>query len=301
MSKRNRKYSVVKSSGEISDFSEEKLRTSLHKIGAPNRVIERIVREVRSMNPNELPTKDIYKLAYAKLKEESPVFASRYHLKNGIMELGPSGYPFEGFVSEILSHQGYTTTVGQVVKGYCVNHEIDVIAKKENRQFMIECKYHNLPGIVSDVKISLYIYARFLDLEKEWEKLPEQREKFHQGWIVTNTRFTTDAIKFGLCSGMHLISWDFPEHESLKVLIDSMGLYPVTCLSTLSRREKSALLDLKIILCKNLYANPEALKQIGISKQRESMVLAEAEALSSKRIPSGRNKVRRGELQRRRR
>ncbi|PJZ68144.1 ATPase [Leptospira perolatii] len=282
MSRKKKRYSVVKSSGEVSEFSEEKIRNSLKKTGADQQTIEKIVNKIKEKKLDEFPTKNIYKIAYQTLKESSRTSASKYHLKNGIMELGPSGYPFEEFISEILSHQGYITEVGIIVEGFCVSHEIDVIAQKENKHFMIECKYHNLPGIVSDVKIPLYIFARFLDVEKQWKKLSGHQKKFHQGWIVTNTRFTSDAIKYGACSGLHLVSWDYPKGDSLREQIDRLGLYPITCLTTLSKHEKEILLGMRVVLCKTLCDKPELLVEAGIPKERRILIESEARALCEK-------------------
>ena len=129
-----------------------------------------------------------------------------------------------------------------------MRHEIDVIAEKENNHIMIECKYHNLPGTICDVKIPLYINSRFKDVEASWIQLPGHDKKFHQGWVVTNTRFTQDAIQYGTCAGLKLIGWDYPNGEGIRSKIDTLGLYPITCLTKLSKFEKQQLLEKRIVL-----------------------------------------------------
>jgi hypothetical protein len=192
------------------------------------------------------------------------------------MELGPSGFPFEKFVAEILAAQGYMVQTGQIIRGKCVNHEIDVIAEKEEQHFMIECKYHNQPGTVSDVKVSLYIHARFKDVEASWIELPGHRSKFHQGWVVTNTRFSNDAIDYGTCAGLKLIGWNYPDGGSLRSLIDKLGLYPITCLGSLSKAEKQKLLDNNIVLCRELRDNAKLLLDAGVKASRITVVQHEA-------------------------
>ena len=64
-----------------------------------------------------IPTKKIYRQAFSILKKLSKPTAARYSLKKGIMQLGPSGFPFERFVAEILKIQGYTTRIGVFVDG----------------------------------------------------------------------------------------------------------------------------------------------------------------------------------------
>ena len=195
------------------------------------------------------------------------------------MELGPSGYPFEKYVAEILNRQGYKTKVGQIVQGHCVTHEVDVIAEKENDFIMIECKYHNLRGVFCDVKIPLYIQSRFKDLEKQWLTLHTNRSKNHKGWLITNTRFSSDAIQYGTCVDLKLIGWDYPIKGSLKDQIDSLGLYPITCLTTLTKIEKQRLLDKKIVLCSEVLQNEKLLENNGVKPSRINAVLKEAQKL----------------------
>ena len=278
---------VTKASGESEPFLSDKLMHSLKRAGANNEKIERIVKEVSGKLYNGMSTRKIYRIAFNLLKESSRSLAAKYHLKQAIMELGPSGYPFEKFIGEILRYQGYNIKVGEIVKGKCVNHEIDVIAEKEHHHFMIECKYHNLQGTFSDVKIPLYIQARFKDVEAAWIQLPGHRTKFHQGWVVTNTRFSSDAIQYGNCAGLKLLGWDYPQKESLKDLIDKLGLYPITCLTTLTKMEKQRLLDRKIVLCKEIVDNEKYLIQADVNPTRIKLVMEEANQLTKDLLGNG--------------
>jgi hypothetical protein len=286
MKKRN-KILITKASGEAAPFSADKLRISLGRAGAGEVEIERIVEEINNKLYEGISTKKIYRIAYNLLKESSRHLAAKYHLKQAIMELGPSGYPFEKYIGEILRYQGYKITVGEIVKGQCVNHEIDVIAEVDHQHFMVECKYHSQPGTFSDVKIPLYIQARFKDVEAQWLKLPGHGTKFHQGWVVTNTRFSSDAIQYGNCAGLHLLGWDYPAKRNLKDLIDTLGLYPITCLTTLSKTEKQHLLDRKIVLCKEICDNEQYLIQAGVQPTRIKAVLEESHQLCQHLVESG--------------
>lgn len=195
------------------------------------------------------------------------------------MELGPSGFPFEKYIAEILKMQGYKAQVNVIMDGKCVKHEVDVIAEKGDRQFMIECKYHSQRGTICDVKVPLYIQSRFTDLQANRTNVSEHAIKLHQGWVVTNTRFSTDAIKYGLCSGLKLVGWDFPERGSLNEQIDQLGLYPLTCLTTITQKEKHFLLDHNMILCRDLCENHSILRSMGASETRIQRILEEADHL----------------------
>lgn len=280
---------ITKASGVQESFSSEKLKRSLVNAGASEELSELIADEVQPKLYPGISTKKIYRIAHNLLLEQSGSLAAKYHLKSAIMELGPSGYHFEKFIAELLKHQGYSVKVGEFVKGKCVIHEIDVIAEKDHYHFMIECKYHNQPGMISDVKIPLYIQARFKDVEAEWIQLPDHGTKFHQGWVVTNTRFTSDAIKYGTCAGLHLLGWNYPNKESLKNQIDTMGLYPVTCLTTLTKIEKQQLLSNNIVLCKEICDNENHLNNIGIKPPRTQSILEESRQLCYKLINYGKH------------
>ncbi|MBL7911545.1 MAG: restriction endonuclease [Bacteroidia bacterium] len=270
---------VTKASGEKTQFSEKKLRMSLQRAGASEEQIKFITKEVGNKIFEGISTKEIYKLAFTLLKESSRHLAARYHLKQALMELGPSGYPFEKYVAEILKYQGYQTKVGEIVQGQCVTHEIDVIAEKGDHCYMIECKYHNLPGIFCDVKIPLYIQSRFKDVEAQWIKMAAHVTRFYQGWVFTNTKFSIDAVQYGKCVGLNLIGWDYPVKGSLREQIDTLGLYPITCLTSLTKAEKGRLLEKKIVLCKEIYNNKKLLEASGIKQSRIYTVMKEAEQL----------------------
>jgi hypothetical protein len=287
--KQRKKIFVTKASGETVPFLEDKLRNSLLHSGANNSQIDEIIENLSPHLYQGISTKKIYRLAFNKLKDNSKHLAARYHLKRAIMELGPAGYAFEKFIGEILKEQGYSVKVGEIVKGKCVNHEVDVIALANNRHFMIECKYHNQQGIVCDVKIPLYIQARFKDVEEEWIKIPVHDKYIHQGWVVTNTKFSADAIQYGNCARLKLLGWDYPINESLKDLIDNLGLYPITCLTTLTRFEKQKLLDKKIVLCKEIYDNANLLYEIGMNETKIKNAVEEAKQLCNKLMSSGKH------------
>ena len=270
---------IVKYSGDIVNFNVEKLINSLRRSKANEGLIQQIVEQVKAELYDGITTKKIYQMAFKMLKGKSRVSASRYKLKKAIMELGPTGFPFEKFVGKILEQEGFKAEVGVIVQGHCVQHEVDVAALKDNKHYMIECKYHSDQGRTCNVKIPLYIQSRFLDVEKQWKKQSGHQTKFHQGWVYTNTRLTTDAIQYGTCMGLGLVSWDYPIGNGLKDRIDQSGLHPLTALTTLTKAEKTKLLDKGIVLCKELHESPALLKKIGIDKTRFKKILEDSEAL----------------------
>ena len=266
---------VLKSSGEKVQFSMDKLRNSLKRSGADHELVENIVTKVRDEIYPGITTNEIYNRAYALLKRKKSVFASKYKLKKAIYELGPTGFPFERFVAAILKYSGYQVKVGVILNGRCVTHEIDVLAEKNERTTIIECKFHSDKGLKCNVKVPLYIHSRYNDVKEHWEGTKKENKKLEIGWVVTNTRFTEDALKYGICANLYLLSWDYPKNEGLKDRIDRLGLYPITVSSLLSNREKQFLLSRDVVLCRQLLHDKFFLDHLGISTNRKVKILDE--------------------------
>ncbi|HPF92621.1 MAG TPA: restriction endonuclease [Tenuifilaceae bacterium] len=270
---------ITKATGEKEAFQSEKLKQSLQRAGANNEVIDIIVSEIENWITEGVTTKKIYAKAFALLRKKRNGYAARYSLKNALMELGPSGYPFEHFVGQIFEIQGFETKVGQLVQGQCVQHEVDVVATQNHTQYLVECKYYNTQDKHANVQVPLYIRSRVNDIEAKRKQLPEYNGYTFYGWIVTNTRFTDDATDFGKCSGLHLVSWDYPKGHSLKDMIEKYRMFPVTTLTELSKSEKQQLMNKGIVLCRQVVGNPKVLQDVGVSKSKQTKVLAEANEL----------------------
>jgi hypothetical protein len=270
---------IIKSSGEKVKFSLDKLRSSLNRIGADKETIDQIIDNVRDELYQGISTKEIYNRAFTLLKKKKSYLASKYKLKKAIYELGPTGFPFEHFISAILQHSDYETKVGSFLQGKCVKHEIDVIAHKKNETTIIECKFHNEQGLKCNVKIPLYINSRYIDIKTHWDLNPRKETTLTKGWVVTNTRFTEDAIQYGNCCGLYLLSWDYPRDNGLKDRIDKLGLYPITVSTLLNKREKQFLLSRDIVLCKDLIGDLFFLDHLGISEIRKRKILNEMKQL----------------------
>ncbi|HJR99740.1 MAG TPA: restriction endonuclease [Flavobacterium sp.] len=270
---------VVKHSGAIVDFDSEKLINSLLKSGADEFTANTILNKITSDIFEGISTKNIYKKAFALLKHHTNSHAARYNIRAAIEMLGPDGFFFEKYIARLFEAEKYETKNNIILQGNCVSHEIDVLIKKNNTVAMVECKFHGGKQGVSDVKIPLYVFSRFNDLRTKFYTVFSNKEKITDCWIVTNTRFTTDAITFAECSGINLMSWDYPENGSLKSRNNSDCMYPITCLTTLTKAEKDRLLILDVILVKELLDNTVDLRAIGISPFRIRNVLKEVTEL----------------------
>lgn len=272
---------IVKASGEKVEFSIDKLRKSLYRSGAEEGIVNQILEQIRDELYQGISTKEIYNRAFSLLKKKKSYFASKYKLKKAIYELGPTGFPFERFVGALLKYSGYGIEIGEVFQGQCVKHEIDVVAHKANETTIIECKFHGDQGLNCNVKVPLYIQSRYKDVQAHWNASSQDETVLTKAWVVTNTRFTKDALQYGNCVGLYLLSWDYPKNDSLKDRIDRLGLYPITVSTLLTGREKQFLLSRDVVLCRELLHDKFYLDHLEISELRKDKILNEISNLCS--------------------
>lgn len=270
---------IRKASGEEETFDATKLQRSLRKAGTDEEIIDEIVDNINNWIFPGANTKQIYSRAFSILKKKRSGSSIRYRLKKAIFELGPSGYPFEDFIGQVFKQQGYQVDVGIVLEGNCVTHEMDVIATKDGRQHLMECKYHKDQGKQVSVQVPLYVRSRVNDIIEHRKKSVHYKDLNFEGWVVTNTRFTSDSLAYSKCSGLNLLAWDYPSGNGLKDLIEKLNIYPVTILHKLTRKEKQHLLLKGIVTCSQLKNNAHALDDLELSQSKLKSVISELEAL----------------------
>jgi len=254
---------VIKANNERELFDQNKIKASLIKAKIPLEYVDRILTEIEEELYDNIPTREIYTLILQRLGKIYPSGEIRFRLKKAIMELGPTGYPFEIFVGHLLNEFGYETQIGVEIAGECVTHEVDVLAKKDNRVYFVECKYHNQQGVHSDVKTTLYVYARGKDLMAK-----SGNDKTYGTWIFTNTRFSADAISYAECKQMRLTGWGYPnKKDCLQAMIEEKNLYPITALYFLTTEQKKLLLQQNVVLIKELLENQSLQRQIGLNTE----------------------------------
>lgn len=270
---------VIKNNGDKAKFEPEKIRSTCLRAGASDELTNEIIKRITEKAYNGITTKEILKMALKMLERDDPPAAARYDMKGAIMRLGPAGFIFEDLVSEVLKEYGYETKVHSILQGACIPHEVDIIASKKSdgiKNYMIECKYHNVPGIYTGSKDALYTYARFLDLVDAWKK--GKGQKFDKPWLVTNTRFSIDTIQYSICKGMLLTGWKYPQSHGLNDMIEEKRLYPITVLRNLDTDSMGKMAAAGLLLCKDLLTKtPNKLQQLtGISQRKLFLLVQEA-------------------------
>lgn len=265
---------ITKSDGDTEPYEAAKLFASLKKAGASDEVAAHIAKEIESELRPGMSTNEIYSHAFTYLHRERQGSAARYSLKRAVLDFGPSGFPFEAFIAELYRAEGYTASIDQIIKGGCVEHEVDVVAVKNGVTLYAEAKFHNSLAFKTDLKVVLYVKSRIDDIIAAGR--PDAK-----GLVVTNTKFTDMAKRYAECQLLELLSWDYPQGHTLHERIERAGLYPITALTTLSKRQKTALLMAKVVLCNTLLSNSNILGTIGVAGKKADEVLEEVGALCS--------------------
>jgi hypothetical protein len=269
------KVIIRKAGGQEEPFDPEKLRNSLRRSGADDEAVESVMTHIEPELYDGISTDDIYRHAFAILHHQSRPAARKYSLRRAIMDLGPSGFPFEDFVSEILRAKGYETLTRQTVLGVCVPHEMDVVAWNDKKLMMIEAKFHNGLGTKSDLKVALYIKARFDDLKGNKFRYGGIDREVTDSWLVTNTKFSSTAIHYGVCNKLTMIGWNYPDKGNLQEMIEEEGLHPITCLTSISESQRKILITAGAVLCSSIKDNPSILSDLFGSTFNTQAVLDE--------------------------
>lgn len=270
---------IVKVDGTKEIFDPKRLTVSLQRAGAGAYAAERITKTITDSVAPGTSSKEIYARAFTLLRKEGRPVAARYAVRRALLELGPSGHPFEDFMSYLFRAEGWEVETRKVIQGKCVAHEVDLYAsdKAENTFLAAELKYHNDPGYKTDLKVALYVKSRFDDIfacDPRTRACPIDR-----GLLVTNTKFTSEAIAYATCSGVELLGWGYPEHDNLFARMSRAKVYPITALVELSRAEKNLLLAGGIIAVDEIARNRRALDPLHLSSERVGILLAEIEGL----------------------
>lgn len=269
---------IKKNTGLKEDFSDSKLVESLKRAGSDSDTAKKILVFVKKRLYPGITTNQIYRMAFEQLKKASKNYAANYSLKKAILGFGPSGYFFEKFVAAMFREMGYETEVEKIFKGRCVDHEVDVVAVKDGHTAFMECKFHNTPTKKNDVKTALYVQARHLDL-KESGDAPD----FDDYYLVSNAPFSKDAIQYSQCVGLRLIGLNSPDEKNIHAIIRELRLHPITCLKRLRVRDKNKLMELGVMLCREVIENPQVLKDIGLPKNEQRSILNEIKAIIKSR------------------
>lgn len=268
-----KKINVIKLNGEKEAFSSKKVYNSVRRSGGSKILAKKIVAEIEKKVYLGIKTSEIYDQVKKSLKREDIKTSLRFNLKRGFRRLGPSGFPFEKYIAELFTNRGFKTKINQFIAGRCCSYEIDFTALKGGLEYIGECKYRNLSGGRVHSKVALANYARFLDIKGNRKNV--------KSILVTNTKFTSKAIKYSKCVDVDLLGWKYPKGSGLEYLVEKHKLYPITILHSLNKSLLEVFIDKKIMMVKDLLEKDigKLSRVTGLSQKQLKPLIAEANVL----------------------
>jgi hypothetical protein len=243
---------IVNSLGVREPFSEKKVFTALKRSGASNEAANNVLVKVKKNMISGMSTAKLFDMVRLFLREEEMQASIKFNLKEAMRLLGPAGFIFEKYIAEIFSEQGYEVKTNQTIKGRCVDYEMDVLAKKNNIMYLGECKYRNIQGEKVDVNVCLKEFALLNDVRNGKYFSNDKSISSVQSLVITNMKFTEQAIKYAECEGINLFGWRYPASGGLEKLIEEKGLYPITILPSFKNYLMDYFVEKEMILAKDL-------------------------------------------------
>jgi len=282
---------IIKSAGNREKFNKDKLCGSLEKAGAPADLAKKVCDLTeRNISPGESTAK-IFRTALDYLVKEDLNLAASYGLRRAIGEFGPAGFLFEQYVEIILQTYGYETKRNVMMRGACVEHEVDVSAKKDGAHYIVEAKYRNEPGIKTHIDVVMYGDARMADIARFEESAGREKDiQSHILWLFTNTKFTEKAVTYAKCRNIRLTGWNYPVGKSLENLILDKKIYPITVLPSIGRFNLGRFAKKGLLLARDLlpYSAQDFNREFGLPAKDAEKISAENFAIAkmiNKNVP----------------
>ena len=273
---------VTKADGTRQLFEREKVIRTCLRMGANRKTAEEIVDKVEKRLYDGIPTRKVLQLTLRLLRSYKPALRHFLDLRRGL-SLMNSKPEFEVFVQVLLANSGFKVSPNMILAGKCVEHEVDAIAKKDGVTFFVEAKHHINYHTLTGLDESRIARAILEDVTEGFE-LGSCSVKIDKAMIVTNTRYSEHARRYGKCRDIVQIGWNSPVGLSLQSMIEENNLYPTSCIRGLKRETRTKLVNKRILLKKQLLEmKPSTLaRETGIPKETLKQLQAKAETTMTK-------------------
>jgi hypothetical protein len=257
--------SVTKADGSRQLFDRKKVVKTCLRMGANRRIAFDVADEVEARLYDGIPTRKVLQMIFRLLREHRPHIRHFLDLKKGL-SLMNSKPEFERFVQTLLAHHGFDVSPNQILRGKCVGHEVDAVASKDGVTFFVEAKHHSNYHTPTGLDESRIARAVLEDVTEGFE-IGKSDLKIDRAMIVTNTRYSEHARRYGKCRNILQIGWSSPQTLSLQNMIEEKKLYPLSCIKGLNSETKMKLVNAGVVLMKQVLEEKPAklARETGIS------------------------------------
>lgn len=214
---RGAKIFVTKYDGSRQTYNQEKVLGSIFRSGVKKEDALKVLTQVEAKLYDGISTKELYQLVHEEIDRQGfHQHARFYRLREALAKMDP--LDFEKFIKKILEKEGYECQWNVMVQGFCIDHQLDVIAKKDNQLFFVEVKHHQNPHRDCGLGTVAELWARLDDIKDGFEKGTSKYD-FSGAWLINNTKFSQHAKKYAQCKGIKLTGWRYKGKESLERLV----------------------------------------------------------------------------------
>ncbi|MBI4176966.1 MAG: restriction endonuclease [Candidatus Aenigmarchaeota archaeon] len=242
---------VKKADGSLENFDGDKIIRTCLRSGLSEGDAETVLQHVGKKAYDKIPTNVLLHIILKEIRKHSEPAAMRYSLRASLASLSPEGVFFELYVKKVLEEHGYVVEHSKITRGKCAEHEIDLIASKDGKKSMIECKHHKNHHTFAGLGEAMVTWAAFEDTAA--------RNNFSDAWLVCSTKVSAHAQAYASCKNLKLMCWD----NGLNEMVEGPKLYPVTIIgsmrdSSVERAFAAGLLTVRDVA----NANDETLRKV---------------------------------------
>ncbi len=272
---------VTKFDGTKQQYSRAKIIKTSMRMGASKQLAESIANYVETRLYDGIETKKILQMIFRKLKKHKPSVKHQIDLRRalGLLQSAPD---FEIFVQMLLAEHGYDVAPNRIIRGMCVEHEVDGIVQKNGETAILEVKHHFDHHTPTNLDVSRISRAVFEDVTEGY-KNGFNSLKIDYAMIVCNTKLTDHAKRYADCRGIKHIGWSAPKNHDLQTMIEEKRFYPVTYLRGLKVDSRKRLTSKGIVSLKQLVEEkPKQLRRkTGISNEKLELIISKAQSVLS--------------------
>lgn len=237
---------VRKADGSRQPFEREKVMRTCLRMGASVHAAEQVAHRVEGRVYDGISTAALLQMILRFMRSQKPDLRNILDLRKGLSLMVPKP-EFEVFVQALLASNGFEVSPNQLLVGKCVLHEVDGIARRDGVTYFVEAKhhvnYHALTGL-DESRIARAI----LEDVGEGFVLGKSLLKVDGAMIVTNTRYSDEALQYGSCREILQVGWSSPVGRGLKDLIEGVSMFPLSCLRGVGWDARVRLANIGVVL-----------------------------------------------------
>lgn len=270
---------VTKANETQQPFSREKVVKTCMRMGVTQTVADSIADWIETRIYDGITTKKLLQMIFRQLRKHKPLMRYQIDLRRALSLLSPAP-DFERFIQLLLREHGYEVTPNQIIRGKCVEHEVDAVARMNGKTCIVEVKHHYKYHTPTSLDVSRISRAVFEDITEGFE-MGLNNLKIDYALIVSNTKLSDHAKRYAYCKGIRHIGWSSPNKHNLQTMIVEKKFYPITFLKALNADSRLKLTSNGVLLLKHLAVQkPMALRwKTGISKEMASSLINHAKII----------------------